>query len=173
MTRAQALRAELSEVAHESFDGALVVKTPGPRGRGDRAVRPQGPPAARRQHPRRPDPRRVRPGARGAAQPRRARRCWRSACVRVDTAPTDPGNVVTVAYLLTIVSFPIRSIGWLLGEFPRSVVGFDRVQRGARRHRRDGVRRRRGSTAPATGARLDVDDLGYRYDRRPARCSTT
>ncbi|MGZ8743305.1 MAG: ABC transporter transmembrane domain-containing protein, partial [Nocardioides sp.] len=29
MTRAQALRAEVSEVAHESFDGALVVKTLG------------------------------------------------------------------------------------------------------------------------------------------------
>src|SRR6476469_3846795 len=29
MTRAQALRAELSEVAHESFDGALVVKSLG------------------------------------------------------------------------------------------------------------------------------------------------
>src|SRR5690348_13156135 len=29
MTRAQQLRAELSEVAHESFDGALVVKTLG------------------------------------------------------------------------------------------------------------------------------------------------
>ena len=41
----------------------------------------------------------------------------------------DPGDVVTVAYLLTIVAFPIRSIGWMLGEFPRSVVGFERVQR--------------------------------------------
>ena len=29
MTRAQALRAEVSEVAHESFDGALVVKSLG------------------------------------------------------------------------------------------------------------------------------------------------
>ena len=29
MTRAQQLRAEVSEVAHESFDGALVVKTLG------------------------------------------------------------------------------------------------------------------------------------------------
>ena len=29
MTRAQALRAEVSEVAHESFDGAMVVKTLG------------------------------------------------------------------------------------------------------------------------------------------------
>ena len=29
MTRAQALRAEVCEVAHESFDGAMVVKTLG------------------------------------------------------------------------------------------------------------------------------------------------
>ena len=29
MTRAQQLRAEVSEIAHESFDGALVVKTLG------------------------------------------------------------------------------------------------------------------------------------------------
>ena len=32
----------------------------------------------------------------------------------------------------------------MLGEFPRSVVGFERVQRGARHHRRDDVRRPRG-----------------------------
>ena len=35
---------------------------------------------------------------------------------------------MTIAYLLTIVSFPIRAIGWLLGEFPRSVVGFRRIR---------------------------------------------
>ena len=47
---------------------------------------------------------------------------------RVLSGATDPGDVVTVAFLLTIVSFPIRSIGWLLGEFPRSVVGYQRVR---------------------------------------------
>ena len=36
--------------------------------------------------------------------------------------------MVTIAYLLTIVSFPIRAIGWLLGEFPRSVVGYRRAK---------------------------------------------
>src|SRR3546814_12508801 len=46
---------------------------------------------------------------------------------RVASGATDAGSVVTVAYLLTIVSFPIRSIGWLLGEVPRSVVGHARV----------------------------------------------
>ena len=43
MTRAQGLRAEVSEIAHESFDGAMVVKTLGPRGRGDRPLPRQGP----------------------------------------------------------------------------------------------------------------------------------
>ena len=42
-TRIQALRAELSEIAHESFDGAMVVKTLGRESRGDRPVRRQGP----------------------------------------------------------------------------------------------------------------------------------
>ena len=32
ITRIQALRAELSEIAHESFDGAMVVKTLGREG---------------------------------------------------------------------------------------------------------------------------------------------
>ena len=45
-----------------------------PRERGDPPVRRQGHRAARRQHPRRPDPGGVRPGARRPAQPRRAAR---------------------------------------------------------------------------------------------------
>ena len=73
MTRAQALRAELSEVAHESFDGALVVKSLGRETEETDALRPQGAPAPRRQRPRRPHPRRLRPGARGVAEPRGAR----------------------------------------------------------------------------------------------------
>ena len=89
---------------------------------------------------------------------------------RVESGATDPGDVVTVAYLLTIVSFPIRSIGWLLGEFPRSVVGYRRVksvldatgemQFGDLEAPRDGF-----------GARLLVDGLAYSYD--PDRCCWT
>ena len=66
-----------SEIAHESFDGAMVVKTLGREARGDRAVRRQGARPARRGHPRRPDPRRLRPAPRGPAQPRGARRARR------------------------------------------------------------------------------------------------
>ena len=71
---------------------------------------------------------------------------------------TDAGDVVTVAYLLTIVSFPIRAIGWLLGEFPRSVVGFRRAE----------------AVLDATGSMEygAATSAGDR-DRRPPRASTT
>ncbi|MEZ5192877.1 MAG: hypothetical protein R2734_10390 [Nocardioides sp.] len=35
---------------------------------------------------------------------------------RVLHGDSAAGDVVSIAYLLTIVSFPIRSIGWLLGS---------------------------------------------------------
>lgn len=127
MTRAQQLRAELSEVAHESFDGAMVVKTLG-REREETARF-----AVKAQELRSVN---IRAGRiRAAFDPTLAALPNLGVLVvlavgvsRVLHGATQPGDVVTVAYLLTIVSFPIRSIGWLLGEFPRSVVGFGRVQ---------------------------------------------
>ena len=127
MTRAQALRAELSEVAHESFDGAMVVKTLGRES--EETAR-----FAAKAHELRDV--NIKAGRiRAAFDPTLAALPNLGVLVvlavgvsRVLHGTTDPGDLVTVAYLLTIVSFPIRSIGWLLGEFPRSVVGFDRVQ---------------------------------------------
>ena len=43
MQRAQQLRAEVSEIAHESFDAAPGGQDPRPGGGGDRAVRRRGP----------------------------------------------------------------------------------------------------------------------------------
>ena len=132
MTRAQQLRAELSEVAHESFDGAMVVKTLG------REAEETARFAAKAHELRDIN---IRAGRiRAAFDPTLAALPNLGVLIvlavgveRVLNGHTDAGDVVTVAYLLTIVSFPIRSIGWLLGEFPRSVVGFQRVQRGAAR----------------------------------------
>ena len=74
MQRAQQLRAEVSEIAHESFDAALVVKTLGREtAETERFARP-GRGAARRHDRRRPGPRPVRPDDGGAAQPGHARR---------------------------------------------------------------------------------------------------
>ena len=127
MTRAQQLRAEVSEIAHESFDGAMVVKTLGREGEETERFRRKA------QELRDVN---VRAGRiRAAFDPTLAALPNVGVLVvlavgvaRVLDGASAPGDVVTVAYLLTIVAFPIRSIGWLLGEFPRSVVGFRRVQ---------------------------------------------
>ena len=127
MTRAQQLRAEVSEIAHESFDGAMVVKTLGREGEETERFAAKARELRDVSHPGRPDPRDVRPGAGPRCPTSASSSCWPSASYRVLNGADRHRRLVTVAYLLTIVSFPIRSIGWLLGEFPRSVVGFDRV----------------------------------------------
>ncbi|HWU22148.1 MAG TPA: ABC transporter ATP-binding protein [Nocardioides sp.] len=161
-TRAQRLRAELSEIAHESFDGALVVKTLG-----------REPEETARFRKVAEDLRdtNIRVGRiRAAFDPTLA--ALPSLAVlgvlvlgvhRVVTGATVAGDVVTVAYLLTVVSFPIRSIGWLLGEFPRSVVGFRRVS--AVLAARGGMEYG-GAALPhaTTGAALALQDVGFGYD---------
>ena len=93
--------------------------------------------------------------------------CWPSACSGSSSGATDPGDVVTVAYLLTIVAFPIRSLGWLLGEFPRSVVGFERVQAvlDATGEMAYGDRDARRATAPVPGSTYAAS--AYRYADGP------
>ena len=160
MTRAQQLRAEVSEIAHESFDGAMVVKTLGREGEETERF------AVKARELRDVS---VRAG--------RIRAMFDPALTaipnigvlvvlalgvyRVLHGQTDTGSLITVAYLLTIVSFPIRSIGWLLGEFPRSVVGFDRVTAvlAATGEMQYGDARLDG----LSGARLDVEHLAYAY----------
>ncbi|TNM45164.1 ABC transporter ATP-binding protein [Nocardioides albidus] len=125
-TRAQELRAELSEIAHESFDGALVVKTLGREPEETQRFR------AKAEELREAN---IRVGRiRAAFDPTLAALPSLAVLVvlvigvhRVVSGATVAGDVVTVSYLLTVVAFPIRSIGWLLGDFPRSVVGYRRV----------------------------------------------
>ena len=172
MTRAQQLRAELSEVAHESFDGALVVKTLG------RETEETERFAAKAHELREVN---IRAGRiRAAFDPTLAALPNLGVLVvlmvgveRVLTGATLAGDVVTVAYLLTIVSFPIRSIGWLLGEFPRSVVGFRRVRAVLRGDRRDAVRRPRGRPRRPTVPGWSSPGSAYSLRRRTSRCSTT
>ena len=161
MTRAQQLRAELSEVAHESFDGAMVVKTLGRET--EETARFAG-----KAHELRDVS--IRAGRiRAAFDPTLTALPNVGVLVvlglgvyRVLHGQSDPGNVITIAYLLTIVSFPIRSLGWLLGEFPRSVVGFDRVTAvlEATGEMPYGGSRLEGSG----GALLEVDHLAYAYE---------
>nr|WP_239022062.1 ABC transporter ATP-binding protein [Nocardioides yefusunii] len=163
MTQAQRLRAEVSEVAHESFDGAMVVKTLGREAQETERF------AAKVNELRDVT---VRAGkVRAVFDPVLAALPNLGVLVvlavgvaRVESGATAAGSVVTVAYLLTVVAFPIRAIGWLLGEFPRSVVGWQRV-----RSVLDAEGRMEHGTATAptgdpAGARLDVTHLGWTYD---------
>lgn len=160
-TRAQQLRAELSEIAHESFDGALVIKTLGREP--EETARFRATAEALREA-------NIRVGRiRAAFDPTLAALPNLAVLVvlvlgvhRVVSGASVAGDVVTVTYLLTVVSFPIRSIGWLLGDFPRSVVGFERVTAvleatGEMPH----------GTAPAPagsgGAHLEVRDLAFAH----------
>jgi ATP-binding cassette subfamily B protein len=165
MTRAQALRAELSEVAHESFDGALVVKSLGREAEETErfAVKAQ---QLREVNIRAGRIRAVFDPLLEALPNLGVLLVLAVGVVRVESGLTDPGNVVTIAYLLTIVSFPIRSLGWLVGEFPRSVDGFGRVQAvlDATGEMAYGDRR---LEPVGSGARLDVRDLAYRYADGP------
>jgi ATP-binding cassette subfamily B protein len=160
-TKAQELRAEVSEIAHESFDGAMVVKTLGREGEETQRF-------LRKAHELRDV--NIKAGRiRAAFDPILASLPSLGVLVvlavgvqRVLTGATDAGDVVTVAYLLTIVSFPIRSLGWLMGEFPRSVVGYRRTKSvldatGAMPFGD------RDLASTGRGAALRIEGLGYAY----------
>jgi ABC-type multidrug transport system fused ATPase/permease subunit len=159
-TRAQQLRAEVSEIAHESFDGALVVKT---LGREDlEAERFQV-----KAHQLR-DANIAVGRVRGLFDPMLEALPTLGVLAvllvgahRMDSGAITSGTLVQVAYLFTLLAFPIRALGWVLGELPRSVVGWRRVQAvldasGSMEYGTAELT----STTPAT---LEVDRVGYSY----------
>lgn len=164
-TRIQQLRAQLSEVAHESFEGALVIKTLGRET--DETER-----FAQKAYQLRDLG--IRAGRiRAAFDPILLAlpevgvlAVLIVGAIRVRAGDVHPGDVVTIAYLLTVVAFPISSLGWMLAEFPRSVVGYARVRR---------VLDERAETSygdltvPATalGARLDLEGIRFGYPSGP------
>lgn len=169
MTRVQELRGEVSEIAHESFDGAMVVKTLG---------REEEETARFAERTRELRDVAIRAGRMRAAFDPALNALPNIGVLlvlvvgtaRVLDGTTEAGSVVTIAYLLTIVAFPIRSIGWLLGDLPRSVVGYDRVHRvldeegglvyGEERLRPGGAA---GAARERRGARLEVDHVRFGY----------
>jgi ABC-type multidrug transport system fused ATPase/permease subunit len=126
-TRAQEHRADVSAVAHESFDGALVVKTLGrERAETDRFE---------------VESERLRDELVAYGRVRAMFDPLMEALPnvgvllvllvgawRLQQGSVTEGDLVQFAYLFTLLAFPIRAIGWVLSEMPRSVVGWDRVQ---------------------------------------------
>ncbi len=158
--RAQSLRGDVSAVAHESFDGATVVKSLGREA--DETERFRG--ATERLRDANIEVGRIRSvfDPLLEALPNLGILLVIVLGVgRVASGAAEPGDVVQVAYLFTVVAFPVRAIGWVLGELPRSVVGWDRV---------DNVLAATGSmqygdrTLPGDGAvQLDLRDVTYTF----------
>ncbi|KAB1156448.1 ABC transporter ATP-binding protein [Micromonospora sp. AMSO12t] len=126
--RAQRLRAEVSGIAHESFDGALVVKTMG------REAQETDRFAARAGELR--DSLVAVGRLRGVFDPLLEAlpslgtlAVLVVGAIRLQQGAISVAELISVAFLFTVLAFPVRAIGWVLAELPRSVAGWDRVRR--------------------------------------------
>ncbi|MEU6859929.1 ABC transporter ATP-binding protein [Glycomyces sp. NPDC046736] len=124
--RAQELRAEVSAVGHESFDGALVVKA-----MGREAAETERFSASATE---------LRDAMIGVG---RLRAAFEPAIaglpeigvlvallvglVRFEAGAITLEQLVTVSFMFSVLAFPIRAIGWVLGDLPGAVVGRGRV----------------------------------------------
>ncbi|MFS0702292.1 ABC transporter ATP-binding protein [Cellulomonas sp. 179-A 4D5 NHS] len=128
ITRAQQLRSEVSDIAHESFEAGVLVKSLGTE---DREVVRFAERAGQLRDAN------VRVGVvRALFDPVidvlpaiGTLLVLLVGAVRVADGAVGTGDVVAAAYLLTMLGVPVRAFGWVLGELPRSLVGFDRVAR--------------------------------------------
>lgn len=127
ITRAQQLRAEVAEVAHESFEAGLIVKA---MGREDEETARFAAKAYRLR-----DALILVGRTRGTFEPviEAIPTLGTLAVLAVGTWQVSRGalgaaDVVQMAYLFSLLAFPVRALGWVLAEIPRSVVGYDRVQ---------------------------------------------
>ena len=161
VTRSQQLRAEVSEVGHESFEAALIVKS---MGREDQE-------AARftRVTDRLKDANIEVGRTRGLFDPAieaiptlGTLAVLAVGTARVASGDLDAAEVVQIAYLFSLLSFPVRALGWVLAELPRTVVGWDRVDavlqaKGAMQYGGRGLVR-------DSASRLGADQVAYSYD---------
>jgi len=126
VTRAQRLRGDVADAAHESFEAALLVKSLGTENREEYRF------DARTQELRAAN---VRVGiVRSLFDPVIQTLpaigtllvlgigTW-----RISTGDIVAGDIVTAAYLLTMMTVPVQAFGWVLGELPRALVGYERI----------------------------------------------
>jgi ABC-type multidrug transport system fused ATPase/permease subunit len=126
IARAQQLRAEVSAAAHESFDGALVVKTMGRETyETDRFAAKANELRAAMINVGR---------VRGLFDPildalpsLGTLAVLIVGGVRLRQGAVSLPEVISVAFLFSVLAVPVRAIGFVLGELPRAAVGFGRV----------------------------------------------
>jgi ABC-type multidrug transport system fused ATPase/permease subunit len=123
----QARVGEVSAVAHESFEGVLVVKTLGLESREVERLRT----AAESLRQARLEVGRLRagfePGLDALPNLGTVAVLWLGAW-RVSSGAITTGELVQAMALFSILAFPFRVVGFLLEELPRAVVAHDRIE---------------------------------------------
>ena len=127
-TLAQQSRADVSALAHESFDAAIVVKTMGREAAESERFRARAEQLRDRMIRFATVRAKFDPLMEGLPTLAILAVLWVGAR-RVEVGALTPGDLVQFAYLFRLVAIPIRVFGWLLGELPRAIVGYDRVDR--------------------------------------------
>jgi ABC-type multidrug transport system fused ATPase/permease subunit len=158
----QRARGEVSAVAHESFDGALTVKS---LGREDYVSDRFGHVSDEVRD------RLIRVNSTWASYQAVIRVLPQAMIIcllvvgaaRIEAGAVTPGDLVTVAYLLALLAFPVQLIGFVLWDLAGSLAGWRRVQEVFDADEfvtyGDVLARERGEPAP-----LDGETVGFAYD---------
>lgn len=124
--RGQLLRARVSTIAHESFEGGTVVKALGAEDRETARFRKAA------EGLRDAD---IRVGRTSAwfepimdlIVPLGSVLLMVVGAYRAQAGAVTVGGVVSAIYLITLLATPIRGIGWVLGQMPQALVAFGRI----------------------------------------------
>lgn len=160
----QRARGEVSAVAHESFDGALTVKS---LGREDYVSDRFGHVSDQVRD------RLIRVNSTWASYQAVIRVLPQVMIIcllvvgaaRIEAGAVTPGELITVAYLLALLAFPVQLIGFVLWDLAGSLAGWRRVQDVFDADEfvtyGDVLARERGEPAP-----LDGETVGFAYDEQ-------
>jgi ATP-binding cassette subfamily B protein len=157
---AQARVGDVSAVAHESFEGVLVVKTLGLEDREIGRMRA----AAQELREARLVVGRLRagfePGLDALPNLGTVALLWLGAW-RVSTGDLSTGELVQAMALFAILAFPFRVVGFLLEELPRAVVAHDRISDVLAAEVREGPAE--PQDLPDGPLDVAIDDLSFSY----------
>ena len=127
MRLAQQRIGEVSAVAHESIDGALVVKTLG-REEAETQRLHEKAEALRDERVRGGVVRASFEAALDALPTMAIALLLAVGAWRVSSGAITLGDLIGFVALFQLLSWPMRFIGWILAELPRAVVGYDRLE---------------------------------------------
>jgi len=127
-TRAQQLRARVADVAHESFEAALLVKSLGTADREEARFAAEAD-ALRAANVRVGQVRAVFDPVIDMLPNIGTLAVLLVGAHRAASGAVGAGDVVGAGFLLTLMAVPVRAFGWVLGELPRALVGYDRIAR--------------------------------------------